>query len=173
MVEASEDIIWNLDKLPSGCSEKVRRFIQYWRDLHQESALPGRQHIDPVDFPDLLPNIRLIDVIGNPPRFKVRLTGERINDHFGESYTGQYLDEAFDQFEGRASFRAFLATVESGKPYWNLGVCDLNPEKDFVAFERLAVPLASDGVNVDMLLILSLFGERKLDPSYYAKVIAR
>lgn len=173
MVEANEDIIWDLDTLPSGCSEKVRRFIRYWRELHQGSALPGRQHIDPVDFPDLLPNIRLIDVIGNPPRFKVRLTGERISDHFGESLTGQFLDEAFDGFEGRASFRAFTATVESGKPYWNLGVCDLNPEKDFVPFERLAVPLASDGVHVDMLLVLSLFGERSLDPAYYAEAIAR
>lgn len=135
--------------------------------------MPGRQHIDPIDFPELLPNIRLIEVVGSPPRFKVRLTGERISDHFGKSYTGQFLDEAFDQFEARASFRAFIATVESRRPYWNLGVCDLNPEKDFVPFERLALPLATDGETVDMLLILSLFGERELDPAFYAKVIAR
>lgn len=141
--------------------------------MHQGSALPGRQHIDPIDFPDLLPNIRLIEVIGDPPRFKVRLTGERISDHFGESYTGQFLDEAFDKFEARASFRALTATVESRKPFWNLGVCDLNPEKDFVPFERLVLPLAANGETVDMLLILSLFGERELDPAFYAKAIAR
>lgn len=173
MVEASDDIIWDLDALPAGSSEKIRRLIQYWRALHQGDRLPGRQHIDPLDFPDLLPNIRLIDVVGNPPRFKVRLTGERISDHFGQSYTGQFLDEAFDRFESRSSHRALTATINSRKPHWNLGVCDLNPEKDFVPFERLALPLASDGVTVDMLLVLSLFGERTLDPSYYANVIAR
>lgn len=172
MVEENDDILWDLDRLPVGSSTKVRWFVQYWRDLRQGNRLPGRQHIDPVDFPDLLPNIRLIDVVGDPPRFRVRLTGERISDHFGESYTGQFLDEAFDQFEGRSSYNAFVATIDSRRPYWNLGVCDLNPEKDFVPFERLALPLASDGETVDMLLVLSLFGERELDPTYYAKVIA-
>lgn len=173
MVEMSADIIWDLENIPAGCSDKIRRFIDYWRVQHRGDLLPGRQHIDPIDFPDLLPNIRLIDVVGDPPRFKVRLTGERVSDHFGRSLSGQYLDDVFDQFEKRESCQAFIATMENRRPYWNLGVCDLNPEKDFVPFERLVLPLASDGKAVDMLLVLSLFGEREVDPVFYAKVVAR
>jgi hypothetical protein len=161
MMDVNECILWDLDTLPPGCCPKVRRFINYWRRLHKDGKLPGRQHIDPCDFPDLLPNIRLIDVVGDPPRFKVRLTGEHIRDHFGESYTGKYLDEVFDRFETRSFYRALVGTVETRKPYWNLGVCDLNPDKDFVAFERLTLPLATDGVTVNVLLILSLFGEHE------------
>lgn len=157
-----ENLIWDLDRLPPDCSDKVRRFVAYWRNANRGKGLPGRQHIDPIDFPDLLPNIRLIDVVGDPPRFKVRLTGQRIRDHFGESFTGQFLDDAFEEFETRASYRAFMAALENGRPYWNVGVCDLNPEKDFVSFERLALPLASDGKTVNMLLVLSLFGERDM-----------
>jgi len=173
MVEMTADIIWDLDKVPAGCSEKIRRFIDYWRAQHDGDMLPGRQHIDPIDFPDLLPNIRLIDVVGDPPRFKVRLTGERVSDHFGRSLTGQYFDDVFPQFENRESCKAFIKTMENRRPYWNLGVCDLNPEKDFVPFERLVLPLASDGKTVDLLLVLSLFGERAVDPAFYAKFVAR
>jgi hypothetical protein len=173
MVEMTADIIWDLDKVPAGCSEKVCRFLAYWRAQHEGDMLPGRQHIDPIDFPDLLPNIRLIDVVGDPPRFKVRLTGERVSDHFGQSLTGQYFDDVFPQFENRESCQAFFATMENRRPCWNLGVCDLNPEKDFVPFERLVLPLASDGKTVDMLLVLSLFSEREVDPVFYAKVVAR
>lgn len=172
MVETGNENLQDFENLPSGCGEKVRWLIRYWQESHQGNALPGRQHIDPIDFPNLLPNIRLIDVIGNPPRFKVRLTGERVSDHFGRTLTGQFFDDVFDQFENRESYKAFIATMENRRPYWNLGVCDLNPDKDFVPFERLVLPLASNGETVDMLLVLSLFGEREVDPVFYAKVVA-
>lgn len=89
--------------IPGNCHPKTRQLLEYWHSVHPEHGLPGRQHIDPVRFPNLLPNIRLIDVVGTPRRFRVRLTGDRIREHFGEYHVGQFLDEAFDGFAERPS----------------------------------------------------------------------
>lgn len=138
---------------------KIRKILDYWMSIHPESGLPGRQHIDPSDFPDLLPHVRLIDVVGDPPRFRVRLCGDRIRDHFGSCQQGLYYDDMYPGFAGRPSFSDFMQAIETGAPSWNKGTCELNPEKIHVPLERIVLPLASDGKTVDMLLVISLFGD--------------
>lgn len=142
---------------------KIRKIIDYWQSIHPESGLPGRQHIDPSDFPDLLPHVRLVDVVGDPPRFRVRLCGDRIRDHFGSCQQGQYYDEMYPGFKDRPTFSDFIEAIATGKPSWNKGSCELNPERIHVPLERIVLPLASDGKTVDMLLVISLFGEAGAD----------
>ena len=36
---------------------KTRRVHDYWREIHPGKNLPGRQHFDPLDIPDLMPQI--------------------------------------------------------------------------------------------------------------------
>ena len=146
-------------KLPDCVHPKVRKIFDYWVSIHPDSGLPGRQHFDPIDVPDLLPNIRLVDVVGDPPRFQVRLCGDRVRDHFGSCQQGQFFDEMYPPFANRPSYADFMAVIESGRPRVHQGFCELNPAKDFVPLERIVLPLASDGRTVDMLLVVSLFGE--------------
>jgi hypothetical protein len=138
---------------------KIRKIFKYWTAIHPESGLPGRQHFDPVDVPDLLAHIRLVDVVGEPPRFRVRLCGGRIRDHFGSCQRDRYYDEMFPAFATRPSFRDFMAAIETHAPQLHRGHCELNPEKEFIPLERIVLPLASDGKTVDMLLVVSLFGD--------------
>ncbi|MCG8548590.1 MAG: PAS domain-containing protein [Alphaproteobacteria bacterium] len=74
--------------VPDDCHPKVKQLIAYWHSVHTNEGLPAGRHIDPVRCPNLLANIRLIDVVGLPRRFRVRLTGERIREHFGEYHAG-------------------------------------------------------------------------------------
>ena len=149
--------------VPDDCHPKVKQLLGYWHSVHPGAGLPGRQHIDPTRFPNLLPNIRLIDVVGLPRRFRIRLTGDRIREHFGDYHVGQFLDDAFERFAERPSGIAFNKAAETRQPEWTQGVCELNPDKDFVAYERVVLPLAGDGKTVDALLVLALFDEPDVD----------
>jgi hypothetical protein len=146
-------------ELPEDCHPKIRKIFDYWRYIHPPSGLPSRQHLDPVDIPDLLPHIRLIDIVGDPPRFRVRLCGDRVRDYFGCPQHGRYFDEMFPSFTSRASYFAFMNAIVTHEPSWDAGACDLNPAKVFVPMERIVLPLAGDGRRVDMLILVSLFGE--------------
>lgn len=138
---------------------RIRKIIEYWRSIHPEAGLPGRQHLDPVDFPDLLPHIRLVDVVWPGPRFFVRLCGERIREHFGVSHQGKYFDELFPAFEEQRSYSDFMRVLETGETIWSKGHCELSPDKDFVPLERIVLPLAEDSQTIDSLMVVSLFGE--------------
>ena len=42
----------------------------YWRGIRpDDAALPGRQHLDPLHIPHLLPHIWLVDVLRDVPLF--------------------------------------------------------------------------------------------------------
>src|SRR3546814_2463406 len=61
---------------------KLRRLYEYWCSRCQGGALPSRRDIDPLDIPDLLPNLFLLDVIGDAEDFVFRLAGSRVEEAF-------------------------------------------------------------------------------------------
>lgn len=140
--------------IPEECHPKVRALFEYWRSKHPGGdGLPGRQHIDPVDIPHLLPNVWLIDVGRNPYRFRFRLIGTQIVSYAGEDNTGKWFDERLPDFDPRV----FIDVVETGKPSWSRGRSKMRPEKDYYELERVRLPLASDAETVDMILSLTVF----------------
>jgi len=148
--------------LPEDCHPKVRQLVCYWLKLRSGPYLPARRQLDPTAFFPLLPDIRLVDVVGAPPRYRVRLTGERIRHHLGNLHTGLFLDDVFASFTERASGIAFARAVRTKQLHWDGGACDLavavEEDVDAIPMERVVLPLADDGVTVDALLILALLG---------------
>lgn len=142
------------------CQPKILQVLEYWLSIRPGTGLPGRQHFDPVDIPHLLPNLRLIDIEGPPPRFKTRLMGTVLRDFFGEEQTGSYCDEVFPDFEKTRIYRDLLETMVTKRPNWLRGHPLLLLEKDYVAIERIFLPFAADGEQVDMLLSYVLFGDK-------------
>lgn len=48
-----------------------RCLYEYWHSKRpSDAALPGRQHVDPLEIPSLLPHLFLIDVVREPLRFR-------------------------------------------------------------------------------------------------------
>ena len=43
---------------------RLQRLYEYWRSKVRDRRLPARADIDPLDIPDLLSNLVLIDVVG-------------------------------------------------------------------------------------------------------------
>src|SRR5690242_12897874 len=60
---------------------RFRRLADYLASKAPNGKLPGRQHIEPLEIPDLLPWIMLIEVIAHmdaEPRYRIRLVGTEV-----------------------------------------------------------------------------------------------
>lgn len=147
------------DELPPDCNAEIRTIVDYWRSIHPESGLPGRQHFDPIDIPKLLPSIRLIDVVGDPPRFRTRLMGTKMAASVGRDYTGMWMDETFKEFRSSSAYLGLNTVVRSGKLNWRRGHPAIMHGKEFMVIERVYLPFARDGKTVDMILTYVMLGD--------------
>lgn len=143
--------------IPDDCHPSVGAIVDYWCSIHPPQGLPGRQHFDPVDVPKLLSNIGLIDVQNSPRRFRIRLYGTALVSVMGEDYTGKWYDELFENFEKTGQYTDFCHVVDTHSPHWRRGALRIPTDRDFHFLERVHLPLASDGKNVDMILTFAVF----------------
>lgn len=144
-----------LPELPAEASDPAfREVYAHWRRSAPLGLLPGRQHIDPVThIPRLTKNLAIYEVVATAegPRFRIRLMGELMVDFIGLNPAGRFFDE-FIKPEFKARLNAALSQVATERiaHYWENQMW--THQNDFVRMQRLALPLASDGRNVDMIL---------------------
>jgi hypothetical protein len=150
--------------IPPTCDDWVRWLHDYWqRKRPAPGVLPGRQHIDPLDFPQLLRWIWLADVHRAPLRFKYRLIGTVHVAMFGRDYTGHWIHEVLPMTLG-TSFMAGLEQVandatiyyERSPSYFHYASEDGSRLRRPTHPERLFLPLARDGRGVDMILAITI-----------------
>jgi hypothetical protein len=142
---------------PSECDPRIRQPYQYWRAACPQGRLPGRQHIDPVAMPALLPWIWLVDVRRDPLRFKYRLMGTEQVRIMEREVTGQWMDEVNARFVTSPAYPQFVTVAERGTTAYRRGKPLFHISKDYLLMERLLLPLAHDGVVVDMLLAITVY----------------
>lgn len=124
--------------------------------------MPSRADFDPLEMPQLLPFIILMDVEGSGNRLKVRLAGTKIVEMFGSDYTGNYLDEIdFGDVMEKVLFEYGLAVTEKRPVFSDHSFRKPNDYRH--AIERAILPLSNDGDSVNMLLAILDF-ERLTDP---------
>src|SRR3546814_16324574 len=69
----------------------LRRLYDYWENLRAGRAMPLRRAFDPLHIPALLPNLILNEVLGTPPRFRIRLAGRAVHAARRFAATGRFL----------------------------------------------------------------------------------
>ncbi|MEA5501909.1 PAS domain-containing protein [Halotia wernerae UHCC 0503] len=133
----------------------VAEIYEYWCALAPGRMLPGRQHVAPADIAArLLPTLWLLDVQREPFRLRYRLVGTAIVDAMRGDPTGKWLDEAHPHVKSRAEFfERYQRVVRTGVPSRRRGIAQLWIHADYREIENLILPLASDGTNVDVLLV--------------------
>ncbi len=139
---------------------RVRALYEYWRSIHPgPGRLPGRAAVDPMAIPRLLPYIMLLDVVGQPPRFRYRLIGTRMVDALGTDFTGRWLDEAHVRPDGSLPvFPSYVRVATQGLHDWRRGAPHFAGYLDrCTELERIFLPLATDGKTVDMILAINVF----------------
>lgn len=130
--------------------------FRYWRSLKKHGKLPSRDDLDLVMIRKLLPNISLIDVLidtemEKKTRFRQRLAGTGLYAAYGAEITGKYLEDIYPPAE-EDYWRAELSQVIKSRKV-NVGLHSLAWRGvDGLVLFWMRLPLASDGVSVDMIL---------------------
>lgn len=134
----------------------LAQMYRYWLGKCGTRAMPARTDINPVEMRDFLHHTMLVDVLpqpGQPPRFRIRLAGTHVVGAYGAEITNNYNDEIDLGNQSDMVINACLKTVEEKKPAYIKGAFQRKNEEKYVNFERLGVPLSTDGNTVDMILI--------------------
>jgi hypothetical protein len=135
-------------------SKNVETAYQYWLSKVSPGRLPGRACIDPVEIPRLLSGIWLLDVSRSPFRFKYRLIGTSIVNAIGFDPTGRWLDEAHAHVRENTNFFARYERVAEKKiASRRTGRASLWSHNDYRTIENVLLPLATDGSQVDIIMI--------------------
>jgi len=120
--------------------------------------MPARRDIDPLEFPYVLGDLMLVDVLREPEpvRFRVRLHGTKLVTQAGYDMTGKSLDAL-----PRPEYRAYVlercrGLVATGEPL--VTVHDRVLDGRIRRYEALWLPLADDGDHVDLLICALIYG---------------
>src|ERR1700722_9194073 len=145
---------------PPDCRPPIRALFDYWRRIAPAGRLPGRQHLDPVAIPSLLPHLWLLCVAPAPAsplgwHFRYRLVGTELVRVFGRDPTGQLFHEAWPLLTSAGGvYPHHVAVVETRRPSFRRGRSLYDSQRDYHWLERILLPLARDGEQVDVILAL-------------------
>ncbi len=129
--------------------ERLLRFYLYWVERKGARRFPSRGDVDPLDFHYLLGNVMLVDVVGDPLRFRVRLHGSNMVMRAGYDLTGKSLDDLPIPEYRRYVIERCKGLVKTGAPLvvQHDRVLGGRPQR----YEALWLPFSSDGTRVTML----------------------
>jgi hypothetical protein len=145
---------------------RFRRLADYLASKARPGMLPGRQHIEPLEIPDLLPWIMLVEVtaqVNAEPRYRIRLVGTEVVDIQGVDGTGKYVEEVLNRAEAATIVQGYGEIIRSHVPSYREGVV-ATVGREHVHYRRMAFPLARDGKNVDMLIFVFVSDDKPSSP---------
>ena len=96
--------------------------------------------------------VLLFDVerTGTAVRFRHRLTGTHFFDLFGRDVTNLYIEETGSKEDMAVVQARFVSVVTGRQPIYGVAPVPA-PGREFLHYEYMTAPLASDGISVDML----------------------
>jgi hypothetical protein len=147
------------ERLPDDLQNpRLVRLYRHWEAIRGARAMPSRAAFDPVDVPELLGNLILVEVLRQPLRFRYRLIGSRLTERVGRDMTGRFFDEVPEPLYRERLREWHGGTVAERAPRG--GVTARRLLQRWAPYEILTLPLSEDGVEVDM----TLTGLYYLDP---------
>jgi hypothetical protein len=137
---------------------RLRAVYNYWDGKRRGRTMPSRADIDPAELKTYLPQLVLLDVIGDPPRFRYRLVGTevtRVRQGLGKADpTGTFVDEVAHHQGTAAVLAHYRRAVAERGPSLDAGTYTASPSRPWLRFKRMVLPLGADGAAVDMLLVM-------------------
>ncbi|HVJ41102.1 MAG TPA: PAS domain-containing protein [Dongiaceae bacterium] len=136
--------------------------LRYWKSLGG-NRLPSRRDIDPVDIPELLQNVMLLDVLDGGADFRYRLAGTAIERNFGAPIKGLSLAAIVKAFPSIAPVLDVKKhCVATASPH----ACDAAVFTHFGTRKQVycfAMPLSEDGTHVSQIFAIGIL-ERVTEP---------
>jgi hypothetical protein len=125
--------------------------FSYWASRREGDRLPGRASIHPSHFKRHLPTVSLIDVRSDPRDYSLRLAGTGLYSVYGREITGRSLNEVYNAAAAGYWREELDKIVENRRP--GVGVHNFAWRgAGHMSILWLRLPLATNGVDVDMIL---------------------
>jgi hypothetical protein len=148
------------------CDARIDALYRYWLSIRPPPGrLPGRKLFSPTAIPQLLRLIWLADVQRKPLRFKYRLVGTEHVEAAKLDPTGRWYDEVHPRFAQSSAYPQFVAAAERAEIAFYRGPPVYVMDAKFRTIERLILPMAQDGSEVDMLLGITVLDPKAQSPT--------
>lgn len=131
---------------------RLQQLRDYWQGLRGARSMPTRGEVDPLDIPKLLPNIVLIDVVGDPPQFRYRLIGTRITEMAERDATGRWLDSDLYGDSLDRVLWDLRACVAQAAPVAVRQAVQFIP-KDWLVIESVVLPFGQSATSIEVLMV--------------------
>lgn len=146
--------------------DQLDRLARYWQHKRVSARLPARGDIDPTEFPWLVGRVFLIDVLRKPVDFRFRLFGSELAAWYGVDLTGRVLS-ALKRPNLEHSLRSdYQGAVDTGEPRYREATLATRLGGS-ARLHRLVLPLAADGLRVDMILGASVLSDQVPDQGIF------
>jgi hypothetical protein len=142
-----------VEELSGPRHQRLKDLHAYWHSKKGSLLAPPRSAIRPEEIVALLPYLALVDVIGNPPRFRFRLFGTELVDAYGQDVTGKFLDEIDLSSITAEVTRQVTRIIAERRPQSVRVRFTKQRDGRFLEYERLGLPLSEDGTTVNMLFL--------------------
>lgn len=145
---AKLDLDEDLPRYPDLCFA-----LDYWKSKKSDRLAPSRAAIDPIEMPQLLPRVMLVDVetiAGREADFRYRLSGTGIRSVHGYDPTRLRPSELTPRLYGQLIDTHYRAAVAARQPLAHVIVMITNLKQR--SYARIILPLSEDGETINMLM---------------------
>lgn len=137
----------------------LRRLHAEWEARCRAPGFPSRADFDPAAMKYVIGNLSLVEVRRHPLRFYYRVHASNIAARTGFDMTRKFLDQNPDARHRALILDHYLRTLDERRPIAARRAQMAIDKMTILDCEALALPLAHDGENIDMLMTGFIWGE--------------
>lgn len=143
----------HFEELAQPTHQSLKDLQAYWQSKKGTGKAPARSAISPDEIVKQLSSIALLDVVGDPPRFRFRLFGTGLVAAYGQDLTGKFADEldiggdVLPEMLASVTKVVRECCVHVGRSRYNK-----KGDRRRIEYERIFLPLSEDGKTVNMVL---------------------
>lgn len=130
----------------------LHRLYAEWEARRRAPAFPARADFDPAEMRYIIGNLSLVDVRRHPLRFYFRVHATNIATRTGFDMTHKFLDQYTDATHRALILDHYLRAIDERRPIAARRAHLFTDRMVMLDCESLALPLANDGTNIDMLM---------------------
>ena len=124
-----------------------------WQAKRRDARIPARSEFGLDELRPLMGRLAILDVIDGGADFRFRLYGSNIATAYRGEMTGKSVREYRPHFYTTIT-PGYLNCVTTRAPHYDQ--LEVDDQMMLYRWERLILPLASDGTTVNMLLVASI-----------------
>jgi hypothetical protein len=144
-------------------SARPRILFEYWKQKCGPRPRPRFDEIDLMDVYEIAPYIVIKDVIEGGKNFAMRFWGTGVRNTVGIEGTGKTARDLYSGDNREHINEAFKEVIRTGKPIRVLGRVSVDPEKDYLVYEGVHLPLDDGAGNISRLISAYTFGTDEND----------